>query len=123
MQALLDHASAAQALELLEGLVLPGSDAIDVRSREAVIARLKCPLSAKQYGNEDTLAPLIADACITVCPENPVNFNVDNVRTVKMPGARSPAEAAATMHSYHSLLDAERAGDQRGRVCRREPRG
>lgn len=76
-----------QALEILEELMIPGSDVVDVRDPKAVADRLKCPLAAKQYGNEDVLAPLIAKACISVCPGNPVNFNVDNVRTVKVPGA------------------------------------
>ena len=72
---------------MLEGLILPDSDKIDLRDPKAVATRLQCPLSAKQYGYEGVLAPLIAQACIAVCPENPINFNVDNVRTVKMPGA------------------------------------
>jgi T-complex protein 1 subunit theta len=77
-----------QALTLLESQILPGSDKVDLRDAKAVATRLKCPLSAKQYGFEAVLAPLIAEACISVCPKNPLNFNVDNVRTVKMPGAR-----------------------------------
>jgi T-complex protein 1 subunit theta len=84
-----------QALELLKGLILPGSEKINVRDAKAVAQRLKCPLSAKQFGHEDILAPLIAEACIAVCPENPVNFNVDNVRTVKMPGEPSVQLIAA----------------------------
>eukprot|EP00892_Ulva_mutabilis_P003331 jgi/Ulvmu1/136/UM001_0140.1 len=77
----------AKALEILEELMIPGSENIDVRDPKAVANRLKCPLAAKQYGYEDVLAQLIAKACISVCPGNPVNFNVDNVRTVKIPGA------------------------------------
>lgn len=67
--------------------MVPESDNVDVRDPKAVAERLKCPLAAKQFGFEDVLAPLIAKACISVCPGNPVNFNVDNVRTVKIPGA------------------------------------
>lgn len=29
----------------------------------------------------------MAEACIEVCPKNPHNFNVDNVRVVKIPGS------------------------------------
>ena len=72
---------------MLESCILPGSEKIDLRDVKAVATRLQCPLSAKQYGYEQMLAPLIAEACISVCPKNPLNFNVDNVRTVKMPGA------------------------------------
>ncbi|KAL2464788.1 CCT-theta [Forsythia ovata] len=36
--------------------------------------------------NEDKLCPLTAEACIQVCPKNPANFNVDNVRVAKLLG-------------------------------------
>lgn len=71
----------------METLILEGSETIDIRDPVQVAARLKCALSAKQYGFEDFLAPLIAEACISVAPKNPINFDVDNVRTVKIPGA------------------------------------
>jgi len=37
-------------------------------------------------GFADILSTLIAEACINVCPKNPTSFNVDNVRSVKIPG-------------------------------------
>lgn len=43
-------------------------------------------LAAKQYGYEDILAKLVAEAALTVMPPNPANFNVDNVRVVKIMG-------------------------------------
>ena len=33
----------------------------------------------------------MAEACVDVCPKNPINFNVDNVRVVKIPGSSLPA--------------------------------
>ncbi|GKB21859.1 T-complex protein 1 subunit theta, partial [Tanacetum coccineum] len=36
---------------------------------------------------EDILCPLIAGACIQICPKNPVNFSVDNMRVAKLLGA------------------------------------
>lgn len=49
--------------------------------------RLKGTISSKINGYEELLAKLTAEACIDVLPKNPVNFNVDNVRVVKIPGA------------------------------------
>lgn len=72
--------------EILEGLVEAGSETMDVRNKEEVILRMKAPVASKQYGNEDILCSLIADACIQVCPKNPENFNVDNVRVAKLLG-------------------------------------
>lgn len=49
--------------------------------------RIRGAVSSKQYGFEDLLCPLIAQACIDVCPKNPNNFNVDNVRVIKITGS------------------------------------
>lgn len=58
------------------------------------------------YGAEGWLTPLVAQACIEVCPKNPANFNVDNVRVVKIPG--SGADSSQLV---------------RGVVVKREPEG
>ena len=52
-----------------------------------VTQRIRGSVSSKQYGFEDLLCPLIAQACIDVCPKNPNNFNVDNVRVIKITGS------------------------------------
>jgi chaperonin GroEL (HSP60 family) len=49
-------------------------------------AALKPALASKQYGLEDPLAALISEAALAVMPTNPRNFNVDNVRVVKIMG-------------------------------------
>lgn len=51
-----------------------------------VALRLRGSISSKQLGYEELLAPLVAEACIDVVPTNPNNFNVDNVRIVKILG-------------------------------------
>lgn len=58
----------------------------NVKNEEEVTKCLKSVISAKQYGYEDLLAPLVSKACIQVCPKNAKNFNVDNVRTAKILG-------------------------------------
>jgi T-complex protein 1 subunit theta len=83
-----------QALEILESLVIPGSETLDLRDPATVAARLTAPVGAKHAAAVDVLAPLIARACIGVCPANPANFNVDNVRVVKIAGG-SPADSTA----------------------------
>lgn len=79
-----------KALSVLESLVLPGTDTLDVKDKAAVALRLRGAISSKQLGYEDLLAPLIAEACIDVVPSNPHNFNVDNVRIVKIMGGALP---------------------------------
>ena len=79
--------AAAKALEWMEELVVEGSDVLDVRDVKATAGRIKGTLSSKQHGFEDKLSKIVAEACIDVLPKNPLNFNVDNVRTTKIPGS------------------------------------
>ncbi|BBG99325.1 hypothetical protein Prudu_008977, partial [Prunus dulcis] len=75
--------------------LLIGSENMDVRNKEEVISRMKAVVASKQFGQEDILSSLVVDisitciplfACIQVCPKNPTNFNVDNVRVAKIVG-------------------------------------
>ncbi|KAK6941999.1 Chaperonin Cpn60/GroEL/TCP-1 family [Dillenia turbinata] len=75
-----------KTIEILERLVENGSGTMDVRNKEEVISRMRASVASKQFGQEDRLCPLIAEACIQVCPNNPANFNVDNVRVAKLVG-------------------------------------
>ena len=53
-------------------------------------SRIKGSIASKISGYEDLLAGLVAEACVDVCPTNPHNFNVDNVRVVKLQGGGLP---------------------------------
>ncbi|KAK8633814.1 hypothetical protein V6N13_014650 [Hibiscus sabdariffa] len=75
-----------KAIEVLGELVEKGSETMDVRDKEQVVTRMKAAVASKQHGQEDILCSLIADACIQVCPKNPANFDVDNVRVTKLVG-------------------------------------
>ncbi|XP_059647312.1 T-complex protein 1 subunit theta [Cornus florida] len=75
-----------RAVEILDELVENGSEKMDVRNKDEVVLRMKAAVASKQFGQEDILCSLIADACIQVCPKNPANFNVDNVRVAKLLG-------------------------------------
>ncbi|KAG9509279.1 T-complex protein 1 subunit theta, partial [Fragariocoptes setiger] len=70
-------------------------DVKDIRSLDQVLPVLKTVIMTKQYGNEDFLARLVADACISVLPPSQasgdlpnksLSFNVDNVRVCKIVG-------------------------------------
>lgn len=50
-----------QALGIIDSLVLPGTDKLDVRDKAAVARRIRGAVSAKQFGLEDVLCPLIAE--------------------------------------------------------------
>jgi len=73
-----------KALEELE--TLSTSKLTSPLTRDSLAAALKPAIASKQYGNEDALASLVAEAALIVMPPNPKNFNVDNVRVVKIMG-------------------------------------
>jgi T-complex protein 1 subunit theta len=58
----------------------------DIRSQEELSKAIRTVVAAKQSGSEDFLADLVAEAVLAVLPKNPVNFNVDNIRVVKIMG-------------------------------------
>lgn len=72
------------ALEALEELVVDKVE--DLRNEEELSKALRTVIASKQNGNEDFLADLVAEAVLAVLPKNPANFNVDNVRVVKIMG-------------------------------------
>lgn len=74
-----------KALEFLEDLAVHRIE--DPRNPAQVDQVLRSVVSSKQHGYEDFLSPLISQACIQVLPKNANNFNVDNVRVVKILGA------------------------------------
>ncbi|CAD6332798.1 unnamed protein product [Miscanthus lutarioriparius] len=63
-----------KTIEILEDLVEKGSENMDVRNKEEVVLRMRSAVASSSL------------ACIQVCPKNPANFNVDNVRVAKLLG-------------------------------------
>lgn len=72
------------------------SEVKDIRNIEEVVPALRTAIATKQYGNEDFLARLVAQACISILPqsqasgdlpeEKDISFNVDNIRICKILG-------------------------------------
>ena len=56
-------------------------------TQASLASALRPAIASKQYGNEDLLSELVAEAALAVMPPNPKNFNVDNVRVVKIMGS------------------------------------
>lgn len=69
----------------------------DIRNEQSVAPALKTAIASKQYGNEEFLARLVAEACISILPasqtsgdlpeEKDISFNVDNIRICKILGS------------------------------------
>ena len=58
----------------------------ELRSQTELSKALRTVVASKQSGTEDILSSLVAEAVLSVLPKNPLNFNVDNVRVVKVMG-------------------------------------
>lgn len=74
----------AFALRCLEDLEVDRLE--NLREQKELVKALRTVVASKQSGSEDILSPLIAEAVLAVLPKNPANFNVDNVRVVKIMG-------------------------------------
>ncbi|EOR00326.1 putative T-complex protein 1 subunit theta [Wallemia ichthyophaga EXF-994] len=55
-------------------------------TKQSLATSIKTSLGSKQFGNEDFLADLVSDAVSTVMPKDFSQFNIDNVRVVKIMG-------------------------------------
>ncbi|KAJ1665778.1 T-complex protein 1 subunit theta [Coemansia sp. RSA 1813] len=73
------------ALEALESLA---TDAVrDWRDPEELLKPIRTAIASKQYGQEEMLGKLVAQAVVTAMPAHDhTRFNVDNVRVVKVLG-------------------------------------
>ncbi|SCV05515.1 LANO_0H09186g1_1 [Lachancea nothofagi CBS 11611] len=78
----------------------------DKHSKDELVKIMKPVISSKQYGSEDILSELVAEAVSHVLPAKSNNFNVDSVRVVKIMGG--------------SLINSEVV---KGMVFNREPEG
>ncbi|KAF9287570.1 T-complex protein 1 theta subunit [Linnemannia elongata] len=77
--------ASAKALEILEELSV--EQIKSVQTKEDLFKAVRSSIAAKQYGNEDMLTDLVCEAAIAVMPKDASNFNVDNVRVVKIMGS------------------------------------
>ena len=76
--------AAKKSLEILSGISCFTLE--NIRDKAELTKCLRPVVAAKHYGYEETIAPLISEACLHAMPENPRKFNVDNVRVAKVLG-------------------------------------
>jgi len=91
-----------KALEILPECVC--RSAKDLHDLKEVTGLIRPAIMSKQYGNEDFLAGLIGQACVSIFPESG-NFNVDNVRVCKILG--SGVTASSVLHGMVFKKEAE----------------
>jgi T-complex protein 1 subunit theta len=73
-----------EALRVLDTLVV--DEVKDMRDAKELSKAIRTVVASKQSGTEDILAGMVAEAVLAVLPKNPINFNVDNIRVVKIMG-------------------------------------
>lgn len=70
--------AAKKTYELLNNLCAERLE--NPKNKEQLVRAIKSVIASKQFGQEDFLSDLIADAAIHTTPTNAQKFNVDNVR-------------------------------------------
>lgn len=95
-----------RVLDTLEVLRVENKQFHDV---ETLTRCVRTAIASKQYGQQDVIAPLVAQACAAVMPANQFNFNVDNVRVVKVLGSQlNKSEVVRGMVVAHDAITAVR---------------
>lgn len=74
-----------EVLKILPTLIVAKAD--DLYNVEKVQKYLKPAIVTKQSMQHDLITQLVAKACVQVAPKNNLNFNVDNIRVVKIIGS------------------------------------
>lgn len=72
------------ALKTLEDLSV--EKVKNIQSKDEIYKAIKSCISAKHFGYEKLLGDFVAEASLMVLPKNPINFNVDSIRVVKILG-------------------------------------
>ncbi|XP_057677326.1 T-complex protein 1 subunit theta isoform X1 [Corythoichthys intestinalis] len=91
-----------KALEILPECVC--SSAKNLHDIKEASALIRTAVTSKQYGNEDFLSNLIAQACVSIFPESG-RFNVDYVRVCKILGCG--VTASSVLHGMVFKKEAE----------------
>ncbi|KAA6411677.1 MAG: T-complex theta subunit [Lasallia pustulata] len=73
-----------EALKCLDQLVV--DEVEDIRSLPELAKAIRTVVASKQSGSEDFIADMVAEAVLAVMPKHAANFNVDNIRVVKIMG-------------------------------------
>lgn len=74
------------ALKTLQDLTIYTEKNLNEKAK--LVDGVRAAISSKQFGLEDLIAPLVAEACLNAMPKNPANFIVDNIRVLKLLGGR-----------------------------------
>lgn len=93
-----------KALQVLETLVITSIP--NLREKNAVCEALRSCIASKQYGLEDLIASLVAEACISVLPSEEKHFNVENIRVTKVLGGS--LHSSSVVHG--TVISQEAAG-------------
>uniref|UniRef100_A0AC35UB08 T-complex protein 1 subunit theta n=1 Tax=Rhabditophanes sp. KR3021 TaxID=114890 RepID=A0AC35UB08_9BILA len=90
--------------------VLPGLSVktiTDLSDVNEVRKAVRASITSKQYENEDFIADLVSQACVQTMPKNFKNFNVDNIRIVKILGSSVSDSTVVNGMVFHRKCEGE----------------
>ncbi|KAI9026588.1 T-complex protein 1 theta subunit [Phycomyces nitens] len=74
-----------RALAIIEELSVDKVESLS--NKENLLKITKAAIASKQYGHEELLSGLVTEAALSIMPKNQRDFNVDNIRVVKVMGS------------------------------------
>ncbi|KAI8584099.1 hypothetical protein K450DRAFT_218143 [Umbelopsis ramanniana AG] len=74
-----------KALAILEELSIDKVNSLT--DANEIKKAVRSAISSKQYGYEDLLSEFVIESAMNIMPKNPKDFNVDNIRVVKIMGS------------------------------------
>jgi len=103
--------------EQLESLTIHSVDLEKLRDPEAVAIAIKASLMSKQYGNEDFLSKLVAEACVASLPKDTIRFNVDDIRVCKILGSTMESSRIIPGMVFKRYVDSEVKNVQSAKIA------
>lgn len=103
------------------------SEIKDIRNFEEIVPVLKTAIASKQYGNEEFLARLVAQACLSILPpsqvsgdlpdEKDISFNVDNIRICKILGGGTQQSSIVNGMVFKKHVEGTHSGVKNAKIA------
>lgn len=101
----------------LEELTVHSVDLEKLRDPVAVAYAIKACFMSKQYGSEDFLSKLVAEACVSTLPKDAIRFNVDDIRVCKIMGSTLENSRIIPGMVFKRYVDSEIKNVQNAKVA------
>merc|ERR1711962_1964107 len=121
--ALLEHSEQLLKMGLSVPEVVDGFRLAHAKAEELLpslvcdrVKDIRNSIMSKQFGNEDFIANLVAEACISILPVN-TGFNVDNIRICKIEGSGLQSSTWIRGMVFKRLVETDISSVEKARIA------